>query len=94
MKIPVVNRDEYVVYYENVEGNMFLHCDCYKWNKTIKKQIITDLDKLKELYKGSWFALNTFNDSKRYKFLNMVGFSFLKQIIGTDGNNHQLFVRI
>ena len=93
IKIPVIRRTNYTVYYENVEGNTFVHCDCYRWNKKIKQQLMKDLDTLKEMHKGNWYALNTFNDTKRYKFLNLMNFNFLKEIIGTDGNKHQIFVR-
>ena len=88
MKTPVVTNEHYVLYLENFNGNVFIHCDCFKWNKTIKKQLREDVDKIVNFIKQPILALHNIEDKKHFKFLTMMGFTFFKNI-----ESKELFIR-
>lgn len=88
MKQQVVTTDYYILYLEALDGNVFIHCDCFKWNKTVKKQLKEDVDKVVAFIGKPILAIHNVEDKKHFKFLTMMGFSFF----GNIGSN-ELFIR-
>jgi hypothetical protein len=93
-KVPVVIRNEYIIYLERVEDSVFIHCDVFKWNKTTKKNLHDSLDTIIKLQGREIFALHTIGDTKHKKFLRMYGFKFLDTIrAGINNELQDLFVK-
>lgn len=93
MKVPVIQNKQFVLYLEDYNGSLFIHCDILlKWSKEVKQNLknwFTILTKEcgKELY-----ALHTPEDKKHEKFLRMFDFSYLHSIIGIDGNKYDIYI--
>lgn len=83
-KTPVIIKSDYVVYFERYQGNTFIHCDVFKWNKTSRSGLLRDLGVLWTLHNEPVFAFHDIGDSKHKKFLKTCGFKFLRVIQGTD----------
>lgn len=93
MKTPVIHNNEYTVYLENDFGFTFIHCDCVKWTKEIKKALIDDIEKLLKIHRKEVYAIHEIIDEKHKKFLRIVGFDYLSDFAGSDGIIRQIFVR-
>lgn len=79
MKLPVIERTEYTVFYEPVEfkGTIltFVHCDIHtKWSKSVKERLKRDFEVLTELRETSLLAVHTVGDHKHLKFISLFGF--------------------
>jgi len=94
MKTPVITSNDYIVYFEYAFNMTFIHCDCYRWSKSVKKQLKADFDKLVDIHRQSIFAIHELNDNKHLKFIDMMDFKYHSDFIGADGQTRQLFVRI
>jgi hypothetical protein len=90
IKHPVIERDDYTLFFEYDKGFCFIHCNCIKWTKTIKKQMLSDLLMLQ---KEDIFAIHEIDDKKHAKFLALFDFKFLKDFVGLDGLSRQIYVR-
>jgi len=93
MKTPVIHSDDYVVYFENVQGYTFIHCDCYRWSKTTKQELTKDFDCLYSIHRKPIYAMHDIDDNKHLKFLTMMKFSFLSEYSCSDGINRHIYVR-
>lgn len=92
-KQPVIVTDDYILYLEFAFKSTFIHCDCFKWNKTVKKNLLEDLQKLSQLRTEPLFAIHEIDDKKHLKFITMLGFKHFMDFIGADNKMRQLFVR-
>lgn len=93
MKTPVIYHDDYIVFLEIDFGFTFIHCDCVKWTKEVKKDLLSDLRKLFEIHRSEIYAIHEIDDVKHEKFLSIVGFKYLKDFVGSDAKLRQIFVR-
>jgi hypothetical protein len=93
MKVPVIVSADYTVYFEPYEQYNFIHCDCSKWSKQVKKQLIEDFDLLTSVYRKDIYAFHELGDNKHLKFINIFKFTYVKDIVGFDNITRQLFVR-
>jgi hypothetical protein len=93
VKIPVIYNNDYIVFLENDFGFTFIHCDCIKWTKSVKKDLLSDLKKLFEIHRSDVYAIHEIGDVKHEKFLGIVGFEYLKDFVGSDEKQRQIFVR-
>jgi len=93
MKIPVIYNKDYIVFLEIDCGFTFIHCDCIKWTKSVKKDLLSDLKKLFEIHRSEIYAIHEIDDVKHEKFLGIVGFEYLKDFVGSDEKLRQIFVR-
>lgn len=93
MKVPVIDTEDYILYLEELQDCLVIHCDIKtKWSKEVKRKLDVDFRRLmKECHKPVC-ALHTPNDKKHEKFLKMFDFEYLKQFQGTDGNNYDIYV--
>lgn len=94
MKTPVITNNDYIVYLEHSFNMTFIHCDCYRWSKTVKHQLKADFDSLVEIHRQPIFAIHELNDNKHLKFITMMDFSYYSDFVGDDGQTRQLFVRL
>lgn len=93
MKHPVISNSDYILYLEFAFKSTFIHCDCFKWTKSIKKRLIQDVDKLCAVRKEPIYAIHEIGDKKHLKFITMMGFKYFMDILGVDNKMRQLFVR-
>jgi hypothetical protein len=90
-KFPVVNRQEYIMYLELFSNLYWLHTDVFKWSAETKKHYIRDLNQLQSLLNAPLYAM--IDNGKLSKFSKTIGFEYLKNLIGNDGNVYQINVR-
>lgn len=93
MKIPVVNRDDYIIYLERVGNLTFVHCDVFKWSRHSKDSLIEDWETLCKLHKYPIYAYHYIGDRKHEKFLKMTGFKYLKSGVSTDLRQIEIHVK-
>lgn len=93
MKTPVIIYKDYTVFLEHYKGLNIIHCDCYRWSKEVKQNLITDFNKLLDIHRKPLYAIHEIEDSKHLKFLNMMGFIWHNDFVGSDNKQRQLFVR-
>jgi len=93
MKVPVITTKQFVLYLEDVDSNVFIHCDILvEWTKEVKKNLKTWFYRLAKEYGKELYALHTPEDKKHEKFLKMFDFSYLNSFKGTDGNNYDVYI--
>lgn len=92
-KFPVVNRQDYIIYLEDDNGVVFIHCDVLtKWTKEVKKNLLVDFKLLTEMWNSDLFALHQPQDKKHKKFLKMFGFNYFESIKGLDNNDYDVYI--
>jgi hypothetical protein len=90
MKVPVVTTKDFIIYLENYQDNIFIHCDVTsKWTKTVKKDLTKAFNKLN---KKELFALHEQSDKKHKKFLKLFNFNYLNTFKGKNGTQYDVFV--
>ena len=93
MKTPVIYNKDYIVYLENFQGYSVIHCDCFRWSKETKKNLIENIETLVKLHNAPLLAFHDKEDNKHFKFLTMLKFEYNTDIPCTDGKQRQIFVR-
>jgi len=93
MKVPVVLRDDYIMYLEFFEGMLWFHTDVHKWTAKIKKQYIVELNKLQLELSPFIAALIREDNKKLEKFAKSIGFEYETTIKGLDNMNHHIYSR-
>jgi len=90
-KVPVIKCKEFTLYFEEVNKNIFLHCDVnVKWSKEVKIKLIDGLNILKD--KFNMFVCLDLENKKLGKFIDLLGFEYLKSIIGNDNKDYDIYV--
>jgi predicted lactoylglutathione lyase len=93
MKVPVIDTNNFVIYLEEDLNNFFIHCDVkVKWNKKIKKELLTAFKELTKNWNKELYALHTPEDKKHKKFLQMFDFVYCASFIGTDGKEYEIYI--
>jgi hypothetical protein len=80
MKIPVVNRQSYVMYLELCKDMLWFHTDVYKWTSAVKKEYLKDLELLQHLVGVSLVALVEEENTKLAKFGRSTGWIKMNQL--------------
>lgn len=91
MKVPVVLRNDFVIYIEWFNNLVFLHTDVYRWTPEIKKNFILELNILQSLLNLPLYGL--VDNDKLGKFGRSIGFQYGEDVIGNDGNKYQIYYR-
>lgn len=92
-RVPVVNKDDYTIWLENLNNEaVFIHCNVYKWNKSVKEKLKKDFHLLVDLQNGPIFALHDKEDTKHKKFLKIYAFEYVKDIECVDGKHRELYM--
>jgi hypothetical protein len=81
MKTPVVIRDDYVMYLEWFDSNLWFHTDILKWTANIKQKFIKDLNTLQSLISLPLVALVEEDNNKLAKFGTSIGWIKGNQIM-------------
>lgn len=92
-KVPVVIRDNYIMYLELYQNFLWFHTDVFKWTSDIKKQYLDNLNTLQQLCNTKLLALLEITDKKLEKFAQSIGFEFEKSFLGGDGQMYHIYSR-
>lgn len=90
-KFPVVNRQDYIIYLELFSNLYWLHTDVFKWSAEIKKHYVRDLNQLQLLLDSPLYGM--VDNNKLGKFGTIIGFNYLQDLVGKDGNTYQIYKR-
>ena len=91
MKTPIVNRKDYTQYIEYFNDMFWFHTDVYNWTAETKKHYIRDLNQLQSLLDAPLYAL--VDNDKLGKFATKINFSYIKELLGNDGNIYKIYKR-
>jgi hypothetical protein len=93
VKTPVVIKEDYIIYFEPVDAGVVIHCDVFKWNKTIKGKLKQDFETLKTLHEQPILAMHQIQQgNKHIKFLKMFGFKLFEQVKDLKGNQVDFYI--
>lgn len=87
-RVPVIIKDDYIVFFERFQGLTFVHCTVRRWTKSVRASLKHDFTHLCALHDQPIFAVHEIGDTKHEKFLALFGFRFLSR----DGKR-AVFVR-
>jgi len=91
LKVPVIKCKEFTLYFEEVNSNIFLHCDVHvRWTKKVKFKLVDGLNILKQYF--NLLVCLDLENKKLGKFIDLLGFKYLKSIIGTDNKDYDIYV--
>ena len=82
-KVPVVVRNDYVMYLEFFAGMNWFHTDVFKWTPKVKKKYLEDLNLLQYLVGTPLVALVEEDNTKLAKFGKSTGWK-LEQPLKLD----------
>lgn len=92
-RVPVIIKPSYVVSLERYNGLTWIHCIVEKWTPTIRRQLSQDFESLVYLHDDPIYAIHEIGDTKHEKFLALFKFQYLQNIIGSDNNERQIYIR-
>jgi hypothetical protein len=93
MKIPIVNREYYIIYLEWFADMYWLHTDVFKWSNEIKKKYLKELNQLQRMIDSPLYGAVEDWNTKLSKFGEKIGFSYLKDLNGNDGVLYKIYKR-
>ena len=93
MKVPVVLRDDYIMYLEFFEGMLWFHTDVRKWTSEIKVKYVEDLNILQYLTNSPLVAMVNQRDKKLSKFSKVIGFKYEQPFLGNDKQMYDIYSR-
>lgn len=93
VKIPVIIRDDYVMFLEFFEGMLWFHTDVNKWTPAVKTKYIEDLNLLQYLVNSPLVAMVNQRDKKLSKFGKVIGFKYEQPFLGNDKQMYDIYSR-
>lgn len=93
MKIEVVTNKDYILYFEFVNPITVLHCDCFKWSKSVKINLLEDFNTLRSIFRKDIYCAVEEGNTKLFKFTALLGFEYVTSFEGTDNIQRKLFIR-
>jgi len=93
MKVPVVIRNDYVMFLEFFEGMLWFHTDVHKWTAEIKTKYLEDLNILQYLVNSPLLAMINKRDKKLTKFTKVIGFKYEQPFLGNDKQMYDIYSR-
>ncbi len=93
VKIPVVIRDDYVMFLEFFEGMLWFHTDVNRWTPTVKTKYLEDLNLLQYLINCPLLAMINQRDKKLTKFTKVIGFKYEQPFLGNDKQMYDIYSR-
>jgi hypothetical protein len=91
VKIPVVQRSDYVMYLEFFADMHWFHTDVFKWNKAVKKKYLEDLNLLQYLVGTPLVALVEKDNTKLAKFGETTGWQLLQPYQLNNGKEAYIY---
>jgi hypothetical protein len=92
-KVPVVVRDDYVLYLEFFAGMHWFHTDVFKWTPKVKKKYLEDLNLLQYLMSTPLVALIEKDNTKLAKFAKSIGFKMEQPLKLNNGQLGYIYSR-
>lgn len=92
-KVPVLRSREFNIYYELVNGCIFVHCDVFRWSKSVREKLLIDIEILFELLNTPVYARHVVGDKKHEKFLKLVGFKPLRRGYDSDLKQIEIYIK-
>ena len=83
MKIPVAVQPAYTIYYEHFAGLTWTHADVHKWTPQIQKEFKQVHGLLQMILDKPFYCLT--DNPKLEKFVKMIGYEYVKTVVGDDG---------
>ena len=93
IKIPVVQRSDYVMYLEFFAGMHWFHTDVFNWTPKVKKKYLEDLNLLQYLVGTPLVALVEEDNTKLAKFGKSTGWKIEQPFKGNDNENYFIWSR-
>jgi hypothetical protein len=90
-KVPVCVRQEYIMYFEYWNDNIWFHTSTVRWTGDIKKRYKKDVNQLLELVDCPVLALIREEDTKLKKFAESFGWIEKCQIVLVDGSRAYIY---
>ena len=69
-----IKTDNYKLIIENVEGNAFCHLQVYNWTASVYKQMLIELEQVKEAIGSTLWCSIRKDDEFKIKLVGMFGF--------------------
>lgn len=91
-KVPVVIRDNYVMYLEFYENLLWFHTNVKKWNSKVKKQFLEDLNLLQYLVNVPLMAYVENSNTKLAKFGKVLGWKKNSDVMLENGEKATIFI--
>lgn len=93
LKVPVCQRADYTILYENWRGLIFGHVEFVRFNKTIFRDYLEDTYRLQEMLGSSIYIISDPADRKHQRFLRISGFTHAGHGHAVDGSPVFVFKR-
>lgn len=93
VKVPIVIRDDYIMYLELHDNMLWFHTDIKKWSSTVKTKFLEDLNLLQHLTSVPIFALVAQDNKKLQKFGDVIGFTQIQPYLGQDNQMYFIYSR-
>jgi len=93
MKIPVVQRNDYVMYLEFFSGMHWFHTDVHKWSSKVKIKYLEDLNLLQHLVNTPLISLVEEDNNKLAKFAEIIGMKVVDKMNLTNGKVGYVYAR-
>lgn len=90
-KVPVVIRDNYVMYLEFYENLLWFHTDVKKWSSAVKKKYLEDLNLLQHLVSVPLMAYVEESNTKLAKFGKVLGWKEDSKVMLENGEKATIF---
>lgn len=79
----------YTIYYEEYDDRTFTHADVYRWTPTIAKEFKMVHTLLQQIHGDPFYCL--VDNPKLEKFVDGLGYKFLREVTCTDGVIRRIF---
>lgn len=93
MKLPVVNRSEYVMYLEQYADMLWFHTDVHRWSSKVKQKYLEDLNLLQYLVNIPLVALVEEDNTKLAKFGKVTGWRVIDKMNLNNGKVGYVYTR-
>lgn len=94
MKVPVCRRPEYTIFYELFDGLNFVHCDVFRWSKSVARQMRFDMNTLQKLLGSDVYAVNEPHGCEKHqRFMKLMGFKYHGKLAASAGGFLYVFKR-
>lgn len=91
MKTPIVIKPEYTLYLEHFDGVFWVHMDVYSWTPKVKRRMLEELNKIRDLVTMPLRALVVAENLKLKKFCICLGCDFEFEITLPNGSKALIY---
>ena len=93
MRARVIERSNYTVWFDQYEDQTFLHCNVYRYNKTVKKELQNYLQFLLRIRQSPLYAIHQIGDKKHKKFLQMLEFELFETRVTKNKETIEIYFK-